>query len=212
MSRLNVLPSDDALRRAYRASSTRSAAQFGFVPNMFTMLASNPTVLDFVMTLQTHMSRVLDAKTRHTIALAVSEANGCDYCLAMHTYVSSELGGMSSDDIELARAGSSVDPKRAAVARFAQQVVESRGQVSDADLAAVRGAGYTDPQILAIVTVAVQGLADELHQQRQPDRRRHPRAHRGVSARRAREDRGLTGRTFALINHNGEKLAGLRAL
>jgi alkylhydroperoxidase family enzyme len=36
--------------------------------------------------------------------------------------------------------------------------VESRGQVSDADLAAVRGAGYTDPQILAIVTVAVQVL------------------------------------------------------
>jgi alkylhydroperoxidase family enzyme len=74
----------------------------------------------------------------------------------MHTYVSSELGGMSSEDIDLARAGGSVDPQRAAVARFAQQVVESRGQVSDADLAAVRGAGYTDPQILAIVTVAVQ--------------------------------------------------------
>ena len=65
---------------------------------------------------------------------------------------------MSSDDIELARAGSSIDPKRAAAARFAQQVVDSRGQVSDADLAAVRGAGYTDPQILAIVTVAVQVL------------------------------------------------------
>ncbi|MGW5459482.1 carboxymuconolactone decarboxylase family protein [Streptomyces sp. NPDC003996] len=88
----------------------------------------------------------------------MSQANGCDYFLAIHTYVSSELGGMSCDDIALARAGSSIDPKRAAVARFAQQVVESRGQVSDADLAAVRGAGYTDPQILAIVTVAVQVL------------------------------------------------------
>ncbi|MFJ8364344.1 hypothetical protein [Streptomyces sp. NPDC093984] len=30
--------------------------------------------------------------------------------------------------------------------------------MSDADLAAVRGAGYTDPQILAIVAVAVQVL------------------------------------------------------
>jgi uncharacterized peroxidase-related enzyme len=107
------------------------------------------------MALQGSLSRVLDAKTRHTIALAVSQANGCDYCLAVHSYVSSEFGGMSSEDIDLGRAGSSVDPKRAAVARFAQQVVESRGRVSDADLAAVRGAGYTDPQILAIVTVAV---------------------------------------------------------
>ena len=88
----------------------------------------------------------------------MSQSNGCDYCLAIHTYTSSEYGGMSSDDIDLARAGSSVDPKRAAAARFAQQVVDSRGQVSDGDLAAVRDAGYTDPEILAIVTVAVQAL------------------------------------------------------
>ncbi|WP_344210653.1 carboxymuconolactone decarboxylase family protein [Kribbella sancticallisti] len=63
---------------------------------------------------------VLDAKTRHSIALAVSQANDCDYCLAIHTYVSSEFGGMSNDDIDLSRAGTSVDPKRAAAAHFAQ--------------------------------------------------------------------------------------------
>ncbi|MET8783802.1 carboxymuconolactone decarboxylase family protein [Streptomyces sp. NPDC004589] len=157
MSRLNA-PSPDDVPQAAQGTLDNIGAQFGFVPNMFMTLASNPTVLDVVMTLQGSLSRVLDAKTRHTIALAVSQANGCDYCLAVHTYVSSELGGMSSDDIDLARAGSSIDPQRAAVARFAQQVVKSRGQVSDADLAAVRGAGYTDPQILAIVTVAVQAL------------------------------------------------------
>ena len=37
-------------------------------------------------------------------------------------------------------------------------MIETRGRVSDADLAAVRGAGYTDPQILAIVTLAVRTL------------------------------------------------------
>ncbi|WP_245791625.1 carboxymuconolactone decarboxylase family protein [Actinacidiphila rubida] len=136
----------------------RLGAQLGFVPNMFRTLASNPAVLDAVVNLQGTMSRVLDAKTRHTIALAVSEANGCAYCLAIHTYVSSELGGMSSRDIELARTGSSVDRKRAAAARFARQVVVSRGRVGDAELVAVRAAGYTDPEILAIVTVAVQAL------------------------------------------------------
>ncbi|WP_055586451.1 carboxymuconolactone decarboxylase family protein [Streptacidiphilus griseoplanus] len=157
MSRLNT-PSLDDTPAAARDTLGKVGAQLGFVPNMFRTIASNPTVLDAVVTLQGSLSRVLDAKTRHTIALAVSEANGCGYCLAIHTYVSSEFGGMSSQDIELARAGSSVDPKRAAVARFAQQVVENRGRVSDADLAAVRGAGYTDPEILAITTVAVQAL------------------------------------------------------
>ncbi|GAA4491446.1 carboxymuconolactone decarboxylase family protein [Actinoallomurus oryzae] len=155
MSRLNVPPPEEVPADSQRILDS-VGAQFGFVPNMFATLASNPTVLEVVMTLQGALSRVLDARTRHTIALAVSQANGCGYCLAMHTHVATKFGGMSGEDVELGRAGSSVDPKRAAVARFAQRVVESRGQVSDAELAAVRGAGYTDPQILAIVTVAVQ--------------------------------------------------------
>jgi AhpD family alkylhydroperoxidase len=133
MSRLNT-PAPEDVPAGARGILDKIGAQLGFVPNMFKTIVSNPTVLDAVTTLQGTMSRVLDAKTRHTIALAVSQANGCGYCLAIHTYVSSEVSGMSSDDIDLARAGSSVDPKRAAVARFAQQVVESRGRVSDADL------------------------------------------------------------------------------
>ncbi|MGW7529260.1 carboxymuconolactone decarboxylase family protein [Streptomyces sp. NPDC054783] len=157
MSRLNVSPLEDVPAGAQRILDN-VGAQLGFVPNMFNTIASNPTVLEVVTTLQGSLSRVLDAKTRHSIALAVSQANGCSYCLAIHTYVATEFGGMSGDDIELGRVGSSVDPKRAAAARFAQQVVDSRGQVSDAELAGVRGAGYTDPQILAIVAVAVQFL------------------------------------------------------
>ncbi|MFI6360346.1 carboxymuconolactone decarboxylase family protein [Streptomyces sp. NPDC050743] len=157
MSRLNVPPLEDVPAGAQRILDNVDA-QLGFVPNMFKTLASNPTVLEVVTTLQGTLSRVLDAKTRHSIALAVSQANSCNYCLAIHTYVATEFGGMSGGDIELGRSGSALDPKRAAAARFAQRVVDSRGQVSDTDLAGVRDAGYTDPQILAIVAVAVQFL------------------------------------------------------
>jgi uncharacterized peroxidase-related enzyme len=131
------------------------AKQFGFAPGMFTTLAANPTVLETVMGLQGSIAKLLDAKTRHTIALATSRSNNCDYCSALHGYISANFGGMSTEEIDLARTGGSTDPKRAAVARFAQQVVETRGQVSDEDIAAVREAGYTDPEIQAIVTVLV---------------------------------------------------------
>jgi uncharacterized peroxidase-related enzyme len=157
VSRLKT-PAPEDLPVGPRQILDKIGTQLGFVPNMFKTIASNPTVLEVVTSLQATMSRVLDARTRHSIALATSQVNDCDYCLAIHSYSSSEFGGMSSDDIDLARAGSSTDPKRAAAARFAQQVVDSRGQVSDADLAAVRDAGYSDPEILAIVTVAVQAL------------------------------------------------------
>src|SRR3954452_8381907 len=124
MPRLSV-PSPEEVPAGAQQVLDKVSSQFGFVPNMFRTLASNPVVLDVVMTLQAKTRGLLDAKTRHTIALAVSEANGCDYCVAIHTYSSSELGGMSSDDIDLARSGSSLDPQRAAAGHFAQRVVET---------------------------------------------------------------------------------------
>lgn len=154
MSRLTA-PTPDDIPAEAQSILDGIRSQFGFAPGMFNTLAANPAVLQIVMTLQRSIGHLLDANTRHTIALAVSQSNGCSYCQALHTFVSSELGGMSTDDIELARTGSSTDPRRAAVARFAQRVIDTRGQVGDADIAGVRGAGYSDAEILAIVTVAV---------------------------------------------------------
>ena len=154
MSRLTAPPLEE-IPAGTQTTLDAIRKQFGFAPGMFDTLAANPAVLEIVMGLQHGIARLLDAKTRHTIALAVSHVNDCDYCGALHTYVSSKLGGMSTDDIELARTGNSTDPRRAAVARFVQRVVATRGQVGDADIAAVRGAGYSDAEILAIVTVAV---------------------------------------------------------
>jgi uncharacterized peroxidase-related enzyme len=154
MSRLTT-PALDDLPAETQGVLDGIRKRFGFAPGMFNTLAANPAVLELVMSLQASIGRLLDAKTRHTIALAVSQSNGCSYCQALHTYVSAELGGMSTDDIELARTGGSTDPRRAAAARFVQRVIETRGQVADGDIAAVRRAGYSDAEILAIVTIAV---------------------------------------------------------
>ena len=50
-----------------------------------------------------------------------------------------------ADEIILARKGHASDPKRDAVIQFARKVIETRGQVSDSDLKAIRDAGYTNP-------------------------------------------------------------------
>ncbi|GAA3840816.1 carboxymuconolactone decarboxylase family protein [Streptomyces chiangmaiensis] len=61
MSRLTVPAPDDVPAGAQSTLDT-IGAQFGFVPNMFKTLASNPAVLDVVTGLQAALSRVLDAK------------------------------------------------------------------------------------------------------------------------------------------------------
>jgi alkylhydroperoxidase family enzyme len=49
------------------------------------------------------------------------------------------------------RRGSSHDIKADAAVRFAAQVAKLRGHVGNEDFAAVKGAGYTDAQIIEIV-------------------------------------------------------------
>jgi uncharacterized peroxidase-related enzyme len=107
---------------------------------------------------QAQMSKSLDAKTRHGIALAVTEVNGCGYCKAAHSYYATGLGKLSDNEVALNIDGRSEDAKRSAAIAFAKKVTELRGKVSDGDLAEVRAAGYTDPQILEIVGLAVQFL------------------------------------------------------
>lgn len=75
MSRLST-PAPEEITADTQTVIDKVGAQLGFVPAMFNTLALNPAVLDVVMTLQTKSPKLLDAKTRHSIALAVSHANG----------------------------------------------------------------------------------------------------------------------------------------
>lgn len=73
--------------------------------------------------------------------------------------------GLDDSAIELARRGS-LD----AVATFARQVTESRGQVSDEQLAEARAAGLSDAQIVDIVAqIALMTLTNYLNNVAQTD-------------------------------------------
>ncbi len=94
---------------------------------------------------------VLSAKLREQIALAVGERNGCDYCVAAHSMMG-KGAGLDPREITDARKGVSADPKANAALQFATAIVDGRGHVADEDLAAVREAGFDDPEITEIVT------------------------------------------------------------
>ena len=105
----------------------------GFVPNLHRLMSISPNALSGWATLMGSLAKTLDVKTRDGIALAVSEADGCDYCLAAHSFIAGNLGKIPADEIELNREGRSSDPKRQAAVAFAKALIETRGKVSDAD-------------------------------------------------------------------------------
>jgi len=152
MSRIPTPASIDAAPEAARPILEAVKAQLGLVPNMFRLIANSPAALAGYVGLNGALNKGrLAAPTRERIALAVAEVNGCDYCLSAHTYLAKNLAKLDDAEIAANRAGSSLDAKADAAVRFAAKVTQSRGHVSDADLAAVRASGYGDAEIIEIV-------------------------------------------------------------
>ena len=152
MSRLPIPASIDTAPSAAQPLLEAVKKQLGSVPNLFRLVANSPAALEGYLGLNAALAKgALDARTRERIALAVAEINGCSYCLSAHTYLGKNLAKL--DDAELAanRRGMSNDPQADAAVRFAVKVTNNRGHVTDADLSAVRLAGYSDAQIIEIV-------------------------------------------------------------
>ncbi|SMG01735.1 carboxymuconolactone decarboxylase family protein [Burkholderia singularis] len=126
--------------------------QLGVVPNLFRMVGNSPAALEGYLSLMGTLGKgELSGQTRERIALAVAEINGCDYCLSAHTYLGKNVAKLDDAEITANRNGGSNDPKAAAAVLFAMKVADARGRVSDADLKAVKSAGYSDAAVVEIV-------------------------------------------------------------
>jgi len=152
MSRLPIPATIDDAPAASHALLQGVHKQLGSVPNLFRAVAISPQALEGYLGLSGALAKgSLPAATRERIALAVAEVNGCGYCLSAHSFIGKNLAKLDDAEITANRNGASNDPKADAAVRFAAKVARDRGQVTDADLAAVRAAGYGDAQLVEIV-------------------------------------------------------------
>jgi uncharacterized peroxidase-related enzyme len=130
----------------------------GFVPNVIRLLSNSPTALNAFVTLQGTLGKTLDLNTRGAVALAVSNANDCNYCQAVHGFIANAMAKASPEEIKLNLQGKSSDPKRAAAATFGKRLIETRGKVADADVDAIKKAGFSEAEIIEIVALTAQVL------------------------------------------------------
>jgi uncharacterized peroxidase-related enzyme len=169
MSRLRISTRDGAPAASKPILDT-VYRRLGVVPNLSRLIGSSPAALGAFAAFQDGLSQALDPKTRERIALAVAQVNGSDYCLSAHSYLATNFAKLSPDEIALNRMGGSQDPKADAAVKFAAAVAGRRGRVSDADIAAVRFAGYDDAQIVDIIAlVAENSFTNYLNEVAQTD-------------------------------------------
>jgi uncharacterized peroxidase-related enzyme len=152
MSRIHTPASVDLSPEASRARLGAVQKSLGTVPNLFRLVGNSPTALRGYLEISAAVSASsLGVQSAERIALAVAESNGCDYCLAAHSYLGRHVAKLDDTEMTANRNGTSNDIEAAAAVRFAKQVVEARGHVSDAQLEAVKSAGYEDAAIVEIV-------------------------------------------------------------
>jgi len=138
----------------------------GMVPNFIRVLANSPAALSAFLGLHAIAgSGALDPQTRERIALAVAEQNACQYCVSAHTAIGRKAG-LANDEMLANRQGRSSDAKADAKADaaliFTRALVTHTGQVSKAEVDAVRAAGHSDGEIIEIITHVAMNIFTNL--------------------------------------------------
>ena len=127
----------------------------GRIPNMVRLMVNSPAALNAYLGFAGALRDAkLPAETQELIAIAVAEADGCDYALSAVSALG-RSGGRSESDVAAARHAHARDPKTTAALRFAAKVVETRGHVEAVDVAALREAGFSDGEVAEVIAVVV---------------------------------------------------------
>ena len=88
-------------------------------PNMMKTMARSPAALDGYLAFSGALAAGgLNVKFREQIALAVAQANQCEYCLAAHTAIGGMVG-LTQDQVTAAREVRNGDAKVDAGLKFA---------------------------------------------------------------------------------------------
>lgn len=136
-------------------------AKVGKVPNLVATFAQAPVALNAYLALSEVVTKGrLTAKQRESLALAIGQANSCQYCLSAHSLIA-RGAGLNSEAVKAARQSHAEDTLTDALLKLAVKIVQQRGVISDADFTEAHLAGVDDGLILEVITsVALNTLTN----------------------------------------------------
>ena len=151
MSTINV-PNREEVSTTNQAIFDQLKSTVGFVPNLYATYAHSENALGNYLNFA-NAKTSLKAKEKEVVNLAVSEVNGCLYCLSAHTAIA-KMNGFTEEQILELRAGvASFDPKLDALARLAKNITENRGNTDAAVLESFFNAGWTKENLIDTIVL-----------------------------------------------------------
>jgi uncharacterized peroxidase-related enzyme len=132
--------------------------KLGFVPNVLRVYAIRPRHLQLWNEFYDELMRGdsgLTKAQREMIAVVVSTTNRCHYCIVSHSAALRKLTGdpLLVEQLQTNQAYARVDAKERAMLDFAVKLTERSHTCAEADVDALRDAGWNDEEIMDIAEV-----------------------------------------------------------
>lgn len=154
-----ALPQDPALPDDMQAYFDKCQDKLGMVPNVLRAYTGNPDKLSaFARMYNTLMLAPsgLSKLEREMIAVVVSSANRCYYCLVAHGQAVRQLSGdpQLGEMLVMNYRVAELEPRHRAMLDYAWKLTATPHDIGEADRCALRAAGFGDQDIFDITDVA----------------------------------------------------------
>jgi uncharacterized peroxidase-related enzyme len=152
------VPEPDDLPAEVLALWEPSLEKLGFVPNVLRLFALRPSHLvawnawyDELMKGDSGLSKA----EREMIAVVVSVTNDCEYCIAAHSAALRKLtkDAALADQIAADHRQAAISNRMRAALDFAVKLTTGPAAMTEADVVALRAAGWSDEDVLDIAEV-----------------------------------------------------------
>ena len=158
ISWLGVPPQEDA-PPGVKAMYDKADEKLGFVPNVLRVYSLRPAHLELWNAFYDDLMRGESGLTkpqREMIAVVVSTVNRCHYCMVSH---GAALRKLTEDPILVEQLRTNyryaeIEPRERAMLDFAVKLTEQSSSCTEADVEALREAGWSDEDIFDITEVA----------------------------------------------------------
>ena len=134
-----------------RRNNRRSTPTMHHGPGLIGVLGRSPAALAGYLGLHQGLAqgRLSDIE-RCLVALMVAQRSGSAYCLSVQTRLARKAG-LTNEQVLTARDGCAGSERHVALLFLAGKLVVNRGELGEADLAAVRQAGLADIEIMEVI-------------------------------------------------------------
>jgi uncharacterized peroxidase-related enzyme len=153
------VPDEAGLPERLQGLFSKARERLGFVPNVFRVWAYRPERLSawFAHFRSLHVPTAnLSAADREMIAVVVSQANGCLYCLVAHgAALREELGDpVLGERIAFDWRRSGLDHRRATICAYAEKLTLTPREMTEADIDRLLDCGLTREEAWDVAELA----------------------------------------------------------